>query len=399
MQNMFYFTSDNKYFYYLSDKDGYNHLYKFDLNGNQLLQVTKGAWDIMDFYGIDEKTNCAYYQSSEYGPQQRTLFCIRTDGKNKKILSEQVGTAIAEFSKGFKYFIKTYSTANTPPVISLNTNDGTLVRVLEDNAELINNFKEYNVSKKEFFSFKNPEGIELYGWMIKPNDFNPNKKYPVFMTFYGGPGHNMVNNEWGGRDYLWHLMLAQKGYLVVCVDNRGTLARGASFKKATYKQLGKLELEDQKATAEYLASLPFVDATRIGCQGWSFGGYLSSLCITKANQLFKLAIAVAPVTNWRYYDTIYTERYLQTPQLNPAGYDDNSPINFAKNLKGKYLLIHGTADDNVHFQNSVEMAAALIKNNIPFDMAYYPDKNHGIYGGTTRLHLFTKITDYIVNNL
>jgi len=399
MGDMFYFTSDKKYYYHLSDKDGYNHLYKFDMNGKQITQVTKGLWDIMEFYGVDEKTNRAYYQSTENGPQQRTLYSIKTDGKDKKAISELTGVSKAEFSEGFKYFIKTYSTANTVPVISMHTFDGIPVRVMEHNTELNSNVKEYDLSKKEFFSFKTSQNVQLNGWMIKPNNFDASKKYPVFVTFYGGPGHNMVTNEWGSRDYLWHLLLAQKGYLVVCVDNRGTLGRGAEFKKSTYKQLGKLELEDQMETAKYLGTLNYVDATRIGCEGWSFGGYLSSLCITKGNELFKLAIAVAPVTNWRYYDSIYTERFLQTPQLNASGYDDNSPINFAKSLKGKYLIIHGTADDNVHFQNSVEMAASLIKNNIPFDMAYYPDKNHGIYGGATRLHLFTKMTDFILNNL
>lgn len=399
MGDMFYFTNDNKYYYYLSDKDGFNHLYKFEMNGKQLLQVTKGNWEIMAFYGIDDKGSKAFYQSTETGVTNRTVYSIKTDGKEKKALSSLKGTADAQFSTGFKYFINTYSTASNPTTVSLNNQDGTIVRMLEENTEVVSNLKEYDLSKKEFFTFKTSQGTELNGWMIKPNSFDTNKKYPVFMTFYGGPGKNMVADEWGGRDYMWHLMLAQKGYLVVCVDNRGTMGRGAAFKKSTYKQLGKLELEDQMETAKYLGTLPYVDATRIGCEGWSFGGYLSSLCITKGNELFKMAIAVAPVTNWRYYDSIYTERFLQTPQDNASGYDDNSPINFVKKLKGKYLLIHGTADDNVHFQNSVEMAAALIKYNIPFDMAYYPDKNHGIYGGATRLHLFTKMTDYIINNL
>jgi dipeptidyl-peptidase-4 len=399
MGDLFYFTPDNKYYYYMSDKDGFNHLYKFDINGKQLLQVTKGNWEIMEFYGIDEKGLKAYYQSTETGVTNRSIYSIKTDGKDKKAISPISGSSNAQFSNGYKYFINTYSSANNPAIISLHTIDGSLVRTLEDNKELVSTLKEYDLSKKEFFTFKSGQGIELNGWMIKPNGFDPNKKYPVFMTFYGGPGRNMVTNEWGNRDYLWHLMLAQKGYLVVCVDNRGTMGRGAEFKKSTYKQLGKLELEDQMETAKYLGTLSFVDPTRIGCEGWSFGGYLSSLCITKANDLFKMAIAVAPVTNWRYYDTIYTERFLQTPQENASGYDENSPINFVKKLKGKYLLIHGTADDNVHFQNSIEMSAALIKHNIPFDVAYYPDKNHGIYGGATRLHLFTKMTDYIINNL
>jgi dipeptidyl-peptidase-4 len=219
------------------------------------------------------------------------------------------------------------------------------------------------------------------------------------MTVYGGPGHNTVENHWGGSDYLWHQLLAQKGYIVVSVDNRGTGNRGEAFKKSTYKQLGKLETEDQMEAAIYMASQSYVDATRIGIQGWSYGGYMSSLCITKGADLFKMAIAVAPVTNWRFYDSIYTERFMQTPAENESGYDDNSPINHVGRLKGKYLLIHGTGDDNVHFQNSVEMVTALVKANKQFDSEFYPDKNHGIYGGNTRLHLYTKMTNFILNNL
>jgi dipeptidyl-peptidase-4 len=235
--------------------------------------------------------------------------------------------------------------------------------------------------------------------MIKPSNFDATKKYPVFMTVYGGPGHNTVENAWEGSNYLWYQMLAQKGYIVVSVDNRGTGNRGEAFKKSTYKQLGKLETEDQMEAAVYMASQSYVDAARIGIQGWSYGGYMSSLCITKGADLFKMAIAVAPVTNWRFYDSIYTERFMQTPAENESGYDDNSPINHVGRLKGKYLLIHGTGDDNVHFQNSVEMVTALVKANKQFDSEFYPDKNHGIYGGNTRLHLYTKMTNFILNNL
>jgi dipeptidyl-peptidase-4 len=235
--------------------------------------------------------------------------------------------------------------------------------------------------------------------MIKPSNFDATKKYPVFMTVYGGPGHNTVENAWEGSNYLWYQLLAQKGYIVVSVDNRGTGNRGEAFKKSTYKQLGKLETEDQMEAATYMASQSYVDAARIGIQGWSYGGYMSSLCITKGADLFKMAIAVAPVTNWRFYDSIYTERFMQTPAENESGYDDNSPINHVGRLKGKYLLIHGTGDDNVHFQNSVEMVTALVKANKQFDSEFYPDKNHGIYGGNTRLHLFNRMTNFILNNL
>ena len=248
-------------------------------------------------------------------------------------------------------------------------------------------------------TFKTTEGVELNGWMLKPADFDPSKNYPVFLTFYGGPGSNAVNNSFGGGAYFWHQMLAQKGYIVMCVDNRGTMYRGKAFKDCTFKQLGKFEVADQIETAKYLGTLPYVDKTRIGTWGWSFGGYLSSLCITKGCDYFKMAIAVAPVTNWRYYDNIYTERFMQLPQENASGYDDNSPINFVDKLKGKYLLIAGSGDDNVHYQNTMEMVTALVKANKQFDLFVYPDKNHSISGGNTTLHLYTKMTNYIFNNL
>ena len=257
----------------------------------------------------------------------------------------------------------------------------------------------FDLSKKELFLFKTKDNVELNAWMIKPLNFDTTKKYPVFLVFYGGPGRNMVNNSFDGKDYFWHQSLAQKGYIIMCVDNRGTMYRGESFKKCTYKKLGNLEVADQIEAAKYLSNLSYVDKNRIGTFGWSYGGYLSSLCITKGANYFKLAIAVAPVTNWRYYDNIYTERFMSTPQENKDGYDNNSPINFVNELKGKYLLIHGSADDNVHYQNSMEMISALVKANKQFDLFIYPDKNHGVSGGNTRLHLYTKMTNFILGNL
>ena len=258
---------------------------------------------------------------------------------------------------------------------------------------------QYAFSKKEFFSFITNEDISLNGWMIKPADFDSDKQYPVLMFIYGGPGSQQVLNSWGWTNYFWHQHLAQQGYIVACIDNRGTGGRGAEFKKMTYQQLGKYETIDQIEANQYLGSLPYVDANRIGIQGWSYGGYMSSLAITKGAEVFKMAIAVAPVTNWRYYDNIYTERYMRTPQENADGYDDNSPINHVDKLKGKYLLIHGSADDNVHVQNTYEMVSALVNANKQFDLFIYPDKNHSIYGGNTRLHLYQMMTDYIKENL
>lgn len=394
-----YFTADNKNFIIQSEKDGFNHLYLYDMSGKLVNQITKGNWDVVEYKGIDEKSKTVYYIASESTATEKDIYSVKLDGSGKKKISTEKGTHAPEFSHNMKYYMDMYSDANTPYQFSIYSADGKKMRVLEDNAALASTIKSFNVSPKELFMFKTTEGVELNAWMIKPANFDPKKKYPVFLTFYGGPGSNKVNNSFDGRDYYWHQMLAEKGYIVMCVDNRGTMYRGVAFKKCTYKQLGKLEVADQIETAKYLATLPYVDKSRIGTFGWSFGGYLSSLCITKGADYFKAAIAVAPVTNWRYYDNIYTERFMSLPQENASGYDDNSPINHVKELKGKYLLIHGSGDDNVHFQNSMEMISALVAANKQFDLFVYPDKNHSIYGGNTRLHLYTKMTDFILNNL
>jgi dipeptidyl-peptidase-4 len=399
IQDHLTFLDNKKQFIWSSEKGGFLHFYLYDMSGKLVNQVTTGNWEIVDLKGIDEKAGLLYYISAESSPMERDLYCIKLDGTGKKKLSAMKGTNNAYFSEGMKYYIEFHSDANTPTLVTLHTADGKQLKVLEDNAKLKEKMAGFNLSKKEFFTFKTSEGVELNGWMIKPPAFDPNKKYPVFMTVYGGPGSNTVNDAWEGGNYFWHQMLAEKGYIVVSVDNRGTGFRGYEFKHCAYRQLGKLETMDQIETAKYLGSLPYVDKTRIGIQGWSYGGYMSSLCITKGAEFFKMAIAVAPVTNWRFYDSIYTERYMGLPSENASGYDDNSPVNHVKELKGKYLLIHGTADDNVHFQNSVEMTTALIKANKQFDSFYYPDKNHGIYGGNTRLHLYTMMTNYIMNNL
>jgi len=394
-----YFTNDNKNFIIMNEKDGFNHLYLYDMNGKLINQITKGNWDIAKFKGVDEKTKTVFYTASETTATEKDIYSVQLDGSAKKKVSTEKGTNDPDFSVGMKFYINTFSSANTPDLIAIYNAQGKQIRVLENNEALTKNMQDFNLSKKELFMFKTTEGIELNAWMIKPPNFDAAKKYPVFLVFYGGPGFNMVNNSFDGRDYFWHQMLAQKGYIIMCVDNRGTMYRGVTFKKCTYKQLGKLEVEDQIETAKYLGSLPYVDKTRIGTFGWSFGGYLSSLCITKGADYFKTAIAVAPVTNWRYYDNIYTERFMSLPQENASGYDDNSPINYVNKLKGKYLLIHGSADDNVHFQNTMEMISALVNANKQFDLFIYPDKNHSISGGNTRLHLYTKMTDFVLNNL
>ncbi|MCB0481198.1 MAG: S9 family peptidase [Flavobacteriales bacterium] len=390
------FLSGNKKFIWTSEVGGFNHIYLY--NGKKKTQITQGNWEVTEMYGVDEKNGLIYFEAAKESPMKREVYRIKISGNGLTKLSSKSGTNSASFSSGFQYFILTHSSANTPPNITLNSSDGKEIRNLKDNASLKAILGQYPNSPQEFFSFKTSEDIQLNGSMIKPINFDPNKKYPVLMYVYGGPGSQTVKDSWGGANYLWYQMLANKGYLIVSVDNRGTGARGEDFKKLTYLQLGKYETVDQIEAAKWLAKQPYVDANRIGIWGWSYGGYMSSLCLFKGADVFKMAVAVAPVTNWKFYDTIYTERYMQTPAENP-GYDENSPITHVDKLKGKYLLIHGTADDNVHFQNSVEMVSALQQANKQFDLMVYPDRNHGIYGGNTRLHLYNLLTEYIYKNL
>jgi len=393
--NLTFLPEDN--FIWTSEKDGFNHVYLKDFEGGEI-QITKGDWEVTSFHGVDSDKMEIYYTSTEDGSINRSLFVQNLDTDEKRKLSTNLGTNSASFSNGLKYYMNSISTANSAPKFTLHKADGTQLKVLEDNAEFETKMEDFNLSEKEFFTIKT-EDAELNAWMIKPPDFDKNKEYPLYMFLYGGPGSQQVTNSFGWTNYYWHQMLAQKGYIVACVDNRGTGGKGAEFKKMTYKELGKYETIDQINAAKYFGSLSYINANRIGIQGWSYGGYMSSLAITKGADVFSLAIAVAPVTNWRYYDNIYTERYMQTPQENASGYDENSPINHVEKLKGHYLLIHGSADDNVHVQNTMEMISALVKANKQFDLFIYPDKNHGIYGGNTRYHLYKKMTDFILDNL
>jgi dipeptidyl-peptidase 4 len=395
-----YYLSDNKSFVMSSEKDGFKHLYLYDLTGKLIRQITTGNWEVADFYGIDEKSKTLYFTSMEMSNIERQLFSISLDGKMKKQLTTDKGMNSANFSKDFKYYILQNSTTSTPLKVSLHkAPTGQLVKVLEDNATLAKKLTEYNIAPKEFMTIKTSENIELNAWMIKPTDFDPKKKYPVFMYLYGGPGNQQVLNQFDDSNFMWFQHLAQKGYIVACVDNRGTGGKGADFKKVTYLNLGKLEVKDQIEAAKYWGSLPYVDKNRIGIFGWSYGAYVSSNCLFQGADYFKAAIAVSPVTNWRFYDTIYTERFLRTPQENATGYDENSPVTHASKLKGNFLLVHGTGDDNVHFQNSISLEDALIKANKQFQSFYYPNRNHGIYGGVTRLHLYTMMTGFLEKNL
>lgn len=392
------FLEDNS-FIWASEKDGNPHLYHYEKTGKLIRQLTQGSWDVTDFYGYDAKTKRIFYQATENGSVTRNIYAIALNGKKKQRLSQETGTHQAAFSADFSYYIDTFSNTTTPHRYTLHSaKDGALLREALNNQALSEKLKNYTLVPKEISTI-NLNGNELNMWMLKPPGFDPNKKYPLFLFQYSGPGSQEVANKWMSSNDYWYQMLAQQGYVVACVDGRGTGYKGASFKKMTYKELGKYETEDQIAFAKSLAALPYINKNRIGIWGWSYGGFISSNCILKGNDVFKMAIAVAPVTSWRFYDTIYTERYMQTPEENPDGYDANSPINHVEKLKGSYLLIHGSGDDNVHVQNTMRMIEALTQANKPFDWAIYPDKNHGIYGGNTRLHLYTKMTEFIKANL
>jgi dipeptidyl-peptidase-4 len=386
-------------FIWTSEKSGFNHIYHYKEDGELINQVTTGDWEVTNYYGYDPKSKQIFYQSVENGSINRGIYSIKLNGKSKKALSSLSGTNSASFSSNLKYFINTYSDAQTPNIYSLRNQNGKELKVVLENTKLQNLYNSFEVSPKEFFNLKTKES-ELNAWIIKPLDFDPSKTYPLFMTQYSGPGSQSVSNSWGGSNDYWYQMLAQKGIIVVCVDGRGTGLKGADFKKMTYKELGKYEVEDQIEAAQILGERSYIDANRIGIFGWSYGGFMSSNCLLQGNEVFSMAIAVAPVTSWRFYDSVYTERYMQTPQENPTGYDQNSPITHASKLKGKYLLIHGTGDDNVHVQNTMQMVNALVKYNKQFDLMIYPDRAHGIYRGqNTRLQLYTKMTNFIEQNL
>jgi len=392
------FLNDNS-FIWTSEKSGWNHIYHFDKNGKLINQVTDGEWEVTNFYGFDPQTGRIYYQSTEDGSINRGVYSISQSGKNKVKLSEKTGTNSASFSADYSYFINTHSDAQTPYSFTLyQAKNGKKLREIKNNDGLKQKLAGYVTSPKEFSTIT-INGEELNMYMIKPKDFDQNKEYPLFMYQYSGPGSQSVGNRWGGANDYWHQMLAQQGIIIACVDGRGTGLKGRDFKKMTQKELGKYEVEDQVAAAEKLGDLPYIDEDRIGIWGWSYGGFMSSNCLFQAPDTFSMAIAVAPVTSWRFYDTIYTERYMQTPQENPDGYDNNSPITHVDRMKGDFLLVHGSADDNVHVQNTMRLVEALVQANKEFEWLVYPDKNHGIYGGNTRLHLYTKMTDFISKNL
>lgn len=387
------------HFSLLSERSGFQHLYWYNLGGQLEAQITKGNFEVTDFYGYDARTGSFYYASTQESPLRRAVYKADKQGRVKK-LSSSVGTNSAKFSKTMKYYMNVYSSAQQPPVTSLCDNNGKTITTLIDNADLKAKVEKV-VGKKEFFQFTTSEGVQLNGWMVKPRDFDASKKYPVVMYQYSGPGSQEVTDSWNLGFYgagIFESYLTEQGFICACVDGRGTGARGADFEKCTYLQLGLRESQDQVETAIYLGSLPYVDKANIGIWGWSFGGFNTLMSMSEGRPVFKAGVAVAAPSNWKYYDTVYTERYMRTPHENAAGYAIN-PMERAANLSGSLLLIHGTADDNVHFRNVAEMSEALVQANKQFEMQIYTNRNHSIYGGNTRYHLLTRMCDFFKRNL
>ena len=392
------FLEDNS-FLWTSERDGYNHLYYFSSDGRLQRQLTKGAWEVTDFYHYSPNTKEVYYASTEIGSTERAVYAVSLNGKRKRMLSHDYGYNGALFSSNAQYYIHSFSDAITPPKYQLRkTSNAKVIRTVLENTSLKQQITALGLPKKEFNTLM-VNGNELNMWMLKPKDFDPNKQYPLLMFQYSGPGSQQVANRWTSQRDLWHYLLTQKGVIVACVDGRGTGFRGSDFKKQTYLNLVKYETEDQIAAARQLGTRPYIDASRVGIWGWSYGGHMALQSILTGDGIFSTAISVAPVTTWRFYDTIYTERFMRTPQENPEGYDLNSPLNYANQLEGKLLLVHGSGDDNVHVQNSMRMIQALIEANKDFEWAIYPDQNHGIGSGNALIHLFEKMTIFIETNL
>ena len=405
------FTKDGKNYLFTSEMNGFNHIYLYSMDGKIKTQISKGNFEVTDINAVDEVNKRVFYTMAFPRPMDRNLFVTDFTGKKTTQLTQGEAWHRIVLNDSFTRFYDYRSDMNSPQVVTLNNilvtkkkkeiiTSTVLVKTVNENAKLKGKLNEYGIGKAEFIRVPNSKGDTLNGWMLKPSDFDPGKQYPVLFCNYGGPGSQQVANRFGAVS-MWHQMLAEKGFIVVSVDNTGTGFRGEEFKKKTYLQLGKFEIEDQIDAAKYIGKLPFVDKNNIGHWGWSYGGFMSSLAITKGNEVFSAAVAVAPVTSWRFYDNIYTERYMRTPQENASGYDDNSPINFTDKIKGKYLIIHGMGDDNVHFQNATQMITALVKSNIDFESAYYPNKNHGISGqmDNTTMHLWGKMTNWILENM
>ena len=400
----FIFLKRKNQFVWTSERTGFRHIYLSDYQGKLVAQLTKGDWEVSEVLAVDEKEGLVYFYGKKDSPVEQHVYRVKFDGSSFQKVSGAPGWRTAEFSPDCRHFVEFWSDAATPPKVILKRADGQKVRVLEDNKiEVLN---EYILSKIEYLSFKTSDGTKLNTYLIKPPDFDPSKKYPVIMFGYGGPGSQIVINSWGmgSRNYhhqrmLWHQYMAQQGFIIFCVDNRGTGGRGKAFKNLAYRDLSKWVVHDQIEGAKYMASLPYVDKQKIGCWGWSGGGYLTSMLMTRAGDFFAAGIAVAPVTDFRNYDNIWTERYMDLPTLNSEGYDLANVLEYADGLKGKLLLVHGTGDDNVHPQNTMQFVQELIEVNKQFQIMLYPNRNHRIRGGNTYRHLYTMMTEFFISNL
>ena len=392
------FLPDDR-FLWTSERDGFNHLYLYARDGSLIRQLTKGPWEVTEIYGYDPEGDRIYYQSTESGSINRDLYSIKSKGDKKRRLSSMEGTHEAEFSADFNYYIDTFSDSDTPPAFTLHkAQTGDMIRPIKDNTALLKKLEAYNFSAREYSTIE-INGHELNMWMVKPQDFDPSETYPLLMFQYSGPGSQKVANRWMDHNDYWHQVLATKGYVIACVDGRGTGYKGREFKKITYRELGKYEVQDQIAAAQKLSELPYIDEGKTGIWGWSYGGFMAANCLLKGDDTFEVGIAVAPVTSWRLYDTVYTERYMRTPGENPSGYDENSPLSHTRLLKGDFLLVHGSGDDNVHLQHTMWMIDSLVGANKQFDWAIYPDRKHSISGGNTRLHLYTMMTNFLTEHL
>jgi dipeptidyl-peptidase-4 len=398
--NVFQWVNGGRQFIWSSDRDGWQHLYLYNRDGTLARQLTRGSWDVTKVMGVDSLGGWVYFGAAEEGPAQRHVYRVRLNGRGQmEQLSREPGTHSATLSPAGTYYLETFSTIHTPTVTRLHRADGTPVRVLEENRRVRETVAALAVRAPEFVTIPAQDGTLLNAWVIKPADFDPAKRYPVLMYVYGGPGSQTVTDSWGGTRYLWHQSLAQRGYIVVSVDNRGTAARGRAFEKAVHRKLGEYEAADQTAAALWLAQQPWVDAERLGIWGWSYGGYTTAYTMTRPGSPFRAGIAVAPVADWELYDTIYTERFMGLPQENREGYRRGAPVNSAADLRGRLLIVHGTGDDNVHFQNSVRLANALQAAGKQFQLMAYPNRTHSISGGNTSVHLYTLMTDWLVQNL
>jgi len=385
----------NNQFVYLSEKDGYNHIYLYSATGIQQKQLTSGNYDVIKVLGVDPVKKAIYYQSAEESPLKRAVYKVDTEKGTKTKLSEKSGTNDAGFSAGCKYYVNTWSDLQTPSLVTINDANGKQVRVVEDNSRLKSQIASLQIGKKEFITVKSKDGQDLNAWILKPANFNSSKRYPLVMIQYSGPNSQQVLDRFS---IDWEYYLANQDFIVACVDGRGTGARGEEFRKCTYMNLGIKESDDQIESAKYFSSLPYVDSDKIGIWGWSYGGYNVLMSMSRGN-IFKAGVAIAPVTDWRFYDTVYAEQFMRTPQQNQTGYDNGAPISMARNLNGNLLLVHASADDNVHFQNSMEYANALIKADKHFDMFVFPDLNHSILGASNRAYLYQKVTDFFKKNM